>query len=120
MQKNPTIITAEPGKQEIIVTREFYAPREKVFKVFIDPTLYVQWLGPRRLSMTLELFEPRSGGRWRYVHKDPDGGEYAFHGVFHEVTEPERIITTFEFDGLPEKGHVTLDTSRFESLPDGR
>ena len=68
----------------------------------------------------LDKFEPRSGGMWRYVHKDKEGNEYGFHGVNHEVLPPERIIDTFEFEGLPEKGHVALDTARFEELPGGR
>lgn len=115
-----TNLIAEPGKQEIIITREFDAPRELVFKAFTDPKLYIQWLGPRDLTMTLEKFEPRPGGMWRYIHKDQDGNEFGFHGVYHEVTAPERIIGTFEFEGLPEKGHVMLETARFEALPDGR
>jgi uncharacterized protein YndB with AHSA1/START domain len=118
--KNRTNITAEPGKQEIIITRVFDAPRELVFKAFTDPKLYVQWLGPRNLTMTLDKFEPRNGGMWRYVHKDQNGNEFAFHGVNHEVLSPERIIGTFEFEGLPEKGHVSLETARFEELPGGR
>jgi uncharacterized protein YndB with AHSA1/START domain len=117
---NKTLITAEPGKQEVFITREFDAPRELVFKAFTDPKLYVQWLGPRRLKMSLETFEPKDGGRWRYIHKDESGNEYGFHGVNHEVRSPERIIGTFEFEGLPEKGHVALETVRFEELPGGR
>lgn len=70
--------------------------------------------------MTLETFEPRNGGSWRYIQKDPDGNEYAFHGVNHEVLAPERIIGTFEFEGLPEKGHVILETARFETFPGDR
>lgn len=117
---NITKITAEPGKQEIIITREFNAPRELVFKAFTDPDLYTQWLGPRELTMTLETFEPRNGGSWRYIQKDTEGNEYVFHGVNHEVLSPERIIGTFEFEGLPEKGHVILETARFEELPGNR
>ena len=117
---NKTTITAEPGKHDILITREFDAPRELVFKAFTDPELYVQWLGPRRLKMTLEKFEPKSGGSWRYTHKDEKGNEFGFHGVNHEVTFPERIIGTFEFEGLPEKGHVSLETVRLEELPGGR
>jgi uncharacterized protein YndB with AHSA1/START domain len=117
---NKTTITAEPGKQEIFVTREFDAPREIVFRAHTDPGLYVQWLGPRELTMTLEKFEPRNGGSYRYIHKDHDGNEYAFHGVNHEVLAPERIIGTFEFEGLPEKGHVILGTLKFEELPGNR
>ncbi len=115
-----TKITAEPGKQEIIIEREFDAPRDLVFKAFTDPKLYVQWLGPRELTMTLETFEPGNGGSWRYIQKDADGNEYAFHGVNHEVLSPERIIGTFEFEGLPEKGHVILETARFEELSGNR
>ena len=120
MAKNDTKITVEPGKQETIIEREFNAPRELIFKAFTDPKLYIQWLGPRELTMTLEKFEPRNGGNWRYIHKDQDGNEYAFHGVYHEVTIPERIIATFEFEELPESGHVGLETMKFEALPGNR
>ena len=118
--KHETNLTAEPGQHDYAITREFEAPRELVFRTFIDPKLITQWLGPRRLVMTLDTFEPRDGGRYRYIHKDTDGTEYAFHGVYHEVTAPERIISTFEFEGLPEKGHVVLGTALFEALPGGR
>jgi uncharacterized protein YndB with AHSA1/START domain len=118
--KNETVITAEPGKQELFITREFDAPRELVFRAYTDPQIYAQWLGPRDLTTTFEVFEPFSGGRWRFIQKDKDGNEYAFHGVTHEVTPLERIIGTFEFEGLPESGHVLLETTKFESLPGGR
>jgi uncharacterized protein YndB with AHSA1/START domain len=117
--KNKTVVTAEPGKQEVIITREFDAPRELVFKAHTDPNLYAQWLGPRGYEMVLETFEPHSGGRYRYIHKDSHGNEFAFHGVFHEISQ-DRMIQTFEFEGLPEPGHVTLDTMRLESLPGNR
>jgi uncharacterized protein YndB with AHSA1/START domain len=118
--KNQTKVIAEPGKQELFITREFDAPRELVFKAFTDPELYTQWVGPRDLTMNLETFEPTSGGRWRYIQKDNEGNEFGFHGVNHEVLAPERIISTFEFEGLPESGHVLLETTRFEELPGGR
>lgn len=117
--KNKLVVTAEPGKQEVIVTREFDAPRDLVFKAHTNPKLYCQWLGPRGYEMVLETFEPYSGGRYRYIHKDSNGNEFAFHGVFHEISE-ERMIQTFEFEGLPEPGHVTLDTMRLEALPGNR
>lgn len=117
---NKTEITAEPGNLEITVTREFDAPRDLVFKAHTDPSLYTQWLGPRELKMTLERLEPRNGGIWRYIHEDKAGNKYAFHGVYHEVLPPERIIGTFEFEGLPETGHVILGTTRFEALPGDR
>jgi uncharacterized protein YndB with AHSA1/START domain len=113
-------LTAEPGRQEIVITREFDAPRELVFKAHTDPNLYTQWIGPRGLTTTVETFEPRNGGSWRYVQNDPNGNEYAFHGVNHEVTSPVRIIGTFEYEGLPEKGHVILQTVKFDALKGDR
>ena len=70
--------------------------------------------------MTLEKFEPTNGGSWRYIHRDEDRNEYTFHREHHEVTSPERIISTFEFEGLPEPGHVSLETTTFEELPGGK
>jgi uncharacterized protein YndB with AHSA1/START domain len=119
MSKNNTTITVEPGKQELFITREFDAPRKLVFKAHVDPELYVQWLGPRGYEMTLETFEPHGGGRYRYLHRDEDGNEFGFHGVFHEMSE-DLMIQTFEFEGLPERGHVILDTMRLEELPGNR
>lgn len=116
---NTTTITAERGKQEIFIDREFDAPHELVFKAFTDPKLLIKWLGPYELKMRIEKFEARSGGSYRYLHTR-DGKEYAFRGVIHEVCSPERIIKTFEFEGLPEKGHVILETAKFEALPNNR
>lgn len=115
--KNKTSITAEPGKQDLLITREFDAPREMVYRAHIDPDLFVQWLGPHGYEMKLETFEPRSGGGYRYVHKDKDGNEFGFHGAFHVMT-PERMVQTFEFEGYP--GHVSLDSMTLEDLPGGR
>jgi len=118
--RNTTNIIAELGLQELFNIREFNAPRELVFRAFIDPDFYSQWYGPRGSVMVIEKFEPKNGGFWRYTLKDHRGKEYAFHGVYHEVKAPERIIDTVEFEGLPEKGHVILRTNKFEELPDNR
>lgn len=119
-EKPRTVFIAEPGKQEVTVVREFDAPRVLVFKAFTDPTLYVKWIGPRGYGMKLEKFEPKNGGSWRYIHKDQNGNEFGFHGVYHEVLPPELLIDTFEFEGLPERGHVSLESARFEELPGAR
>jgi uncharacterized protein YndB with AHSA1/START domain len=113
-------ITAEPGKQELFITREFDAPRDMVFEAFTNPELVVKWLGPRNMEMTLDYYDSRSGGSYRYIHSDGNGNSFAFNGVFHEITAPVRAIQTFEFEGLPERGHVSLDTAIFEELPDNR
>jgi uncharacterized protein YndB with AHSA1/START domain len=108
-----TQIIAEPGMPQIVITREFDAPRSVIFRAYTDPELVVQWLGPRRLTMTVDRFEVRDGGTWRYIHRDVDGNEYGFHGVFHGAPSPENgIVQTFEFEGAP--GHVSLETLTFE------
>jgi uncharacterized protein YndB with AHSA1/START domain len=111
-----TQITAEPGMPQIVITREFDAPRDLVFRAYSDPELLVQWLGPRDLTMTFDYHEPRDGGRWRYVSKDAEGNEYGFHGVFHGTPSPDGTVQTFEFEGAP--GHVALETLTFEERDD--
>lgn len=107
-----TRISAEPGTAQITITREFDAPRDLVFRAHTDPALLVQWLGPRDLTLTVDRYDVRDGGRWRYVHTDAQGNAYGFHGVFHGDPSPEAIVQTFEFEGAP--GHVKLDTTTLE------
>lgn len=116
---NQTIVTAEPGKQELFIIREFDAPRELVFRAHTDPEIYKKWVGPHGMKMTIEHWDCRDGGTYKYTH-ERDGHKYAFFGTYHEVTAPERFIGTFEFDGLPERGHVIMGKTTFEDLPNGR
>jgi uncharacterized protein YndB with AHSA1/START domain len=113
-----TEITAPPGLPFIEIRREFDAPRELLFQAHTDPDLFARWIGPRRLTTIIDVFEPRDGGRWRFVQREADGTEYAFHGVFHGLPRLDGILQTFEFEGWP--GHVSLDSLRFEDLGDGR
>jgi uncharacterized protein YndB with AHSA1/START domain len=117
---NKTTMIAEPVKQEIFFVRELDAPRELVFKTITEPELYSQWLGPRRLTTKFEKLESKNGGSYRFINEDENGNKFAFHGVYHEVLYPERIILTFEYEGLPEKGHVSLEITKFEELPNRR
>jgi uncharacterized protein YndB with AHSA1/START domain len=119
MSDNKTVIVAEPERLELFITREFDAPRELVFRAHTEPGLYEKWVGPDDLGMKVEKMNAVDGGSWSFVN-EREGHRYHFHGVYHEVLAPERIIGTFEFDGLPEKGHVILGTTRFEDLGDGR
>jgi uncharacterized protein YndB with AHSA1/START domain len=112
-----TQITAEPGIPQVVITREFEAPRDLVFRAYTDPELIVRWLGPRELTMRFDHHEPRDGGRWRYVSTDPAGNEHGFHGVFHGDPSVDGIVQTFEYEGVP--GHVALETVTFEEA-DGR
>jgi uncharacterized protein YndB with AHSA1/START domain len=107
-----TNVIAEPGKQEIVITRILDAPRDLVFKAYTDPNAIPQWWGPRNLTTVVDQMDVRPGGIWRFVHRDAEGNEYGFHGVYHDVVSPERIVSTFEFEGMP--GHVLLSTMTFE------
>jgi uncharacterized protein YndB with AHSA1/START domain len=102
-----TTVIAEPGKQEVVIIRTFDASRERVFKLYTDPDRIPQWWGP---GTVVHEMEPQSGGRWRFVQHE-DGNEYGFHGVYHDITSPERVVNTFEFEGIP--GHVLLETVTF-------
>ncbi|MDP4219248.1 MAG: SRPBCC family protein [Bacteroidota bacterium] len=109
-----TTIIAEPGKQEVTVSRIFNAPPERVFKAAIDPKAIPEWWGPRSLTTEVESLEPKPAGKWRIVQTDPSGNVYGFHGVYHAVVPPKEIVRTFEYEGTP--GHVVLETSILENL----
>ncbi len=106
-----TQITAEPGIPQIIISREFDAPRDLVFRAHIEPDLLEQWLGPRDLTTAIDRYDARDGGTWRYVQTDAQSNSYGFHGVFHGDPSPDAIVQTFEFEGAP--GHVCLRTAFF-------
>lgn len=112
-----TEFVIEPGRQDIVITRTFDAPREVVYKALTDPDLIPRWWGPRRYETLVDRAEVRPGGRWRYRNRDADGSEFAFKGVYHDLVAPERIVQTFEFEGMP--GHVSLESLTLEAV-DGR
>ena len=112
--RNETEIAADPNLPTIVITREFDAPPERVFRAYVEPDLVSQWLGPRRLTMRIEEYDARTGGSYRYLHVDEDGSEYAFRGVFHEVRPTDRIVQTFTYEDFPDG--VALETATFEDL----
>jgi uncharacterized protein YndB with AHSA1/START domain len=109
-----TTIVAEPGTQEVVISRVFDAPRELVYRAYTDPSLIPDWWGPDQYRTTVDEMEVRPGGRWRFVQVAEDGGEHAFHGVYHDATGPERLVQTFEYEGAP--GNVLLETMTFEDV----
>jgi uncharacterized protein YndB with AHSA1/START domain len=113
---NKTIFIAEPGKQEVTYTRIFNAPRDRVFKATTDPLAIPKWWGPREMKTVVDKMDAKPGGMWRFVQTDAKGGIFAFNGVYHEVT-PERIVQTFEYEGMP--GHTTFEVGTLEELPNG-
>ncbi len=112
-----TRIDLDPDVPLVRITREFDAPREKVFRAHTDPDLLVQWLGPRDTEMRIDHFDCRTGGSYRYVHSQ-GGEEYGFRGCFHEVRPDERIVQTFTFEGMPDG--VALEKLVLEDLGNGR
>jgi uncharacterized protein YndB with AHSA1/START domain len=114
---NETQIIADPTVPLVRIIREFDASREKVFRAHTDPELLVQWLGPRDLTMTVDHYDCRTGGSYRYLHTRGDD-EFGFHGCFHEVRSPEVIVQTFTFEGFPDG--VALERLTLEDLGAGR
>jgi uncharacterized protein YndB with AHSA1/START domain len=115
---DPTTITAPEGLPFIEIVREFDAPVAAVYNAWADPAIASKWLGPDGYEMHVETYDFVPGGSWRYLHTDPEGNEYAFHGVFHAVKPEELVIQTFEWEGMPDQ--VSLESLRFEALPGGR
>ena len=117
-EQEPTVrarITTS-GDRDVRIERIFNAPRERVWQAMTDPKLVAQWWG-RGNKLDIERLELKRGGHWRFVEHS-DHGVHGFEGRFAEVTPPERVVQTFEWDGMP--GHVALETMTLEDLGDGR
>ncbi|NKY98147.1 SRPBCC family protein [Nocardiopsis alborubida] len=110
-------VIAEPGQHDIVITRSFDAPRDVVFRAMTDPEYLARWWGLKENETVIDRADLRPGGSWRFVEHAPDGREYGFHGVVHDIVAPERFVQTFEFEGMP--GHVCLETTTLEER-DGR
>ena len=105
-----------PADREFRTERTFDAPRDRVWRALTEPALLAQWWG-RGHRLTIEKFEAKRGGHWRFVEHAADGN-FGFEGRFREVTPPSRMVQTFEWDGMP--GHPLLQTLDLEELPGGR
>lgn len=116
MSKNNLVVERE--NLAFTMSRIFDAPREMVWKAFTDPKLVPQWWGLRTSTTIVDKLDLREGGVWRFVQMDPDGNEHAFNGVFKEVSAPERLAYTFEYEPLA--GRISTDTIILEELPDGK
>jgi uncharacterized protein YndB with AHSA1/START domain len=103
--RNPTTVTT-PGEREVRIEREFDAPRELVWEAYTDAELLKEWLGPRRLEMTVQEMDVREGGSYRYTHTDEDGSAFVFFGEFQEVDPPRLLVQTFQWEGNDQPGSV--------------
>ena len=105
-------LVADPAQPTIVGTRVFDAPRRLVFEAHSSPEHLRHWWGWRDSTLPVCDMDFRPGGAWRFVQRTADGQEYGFRGVYREIVPPERIVQTFEFDGMP--GHISVETLTFE------
>ncbi len=113
-QSAVTATVTTPTEREIHIERTFDAPRDRVFAVYTDPALIPEWWGPRGTTTEVVEMDVRTGGDWRFVAHNSDGSQTGFRGTYREVTAPERIVQTFEWEGMP--GYISVETAVFEDL----
>jgi len=111
-KNDPSTTLSMPSDREIVITRVFDAPRKLVFEAISKPEYVTRWWGPRSMTMISCEMDFRPGGSWRFVKRGPDGNDYGFRGVYREIEPPERIVQTFEFEGMP--GHGSVETATLE------
>ena len=107
-----------PTDDQILITREFDAPKQLVYKAFTTPELVKRWWNAKRGEVTVAEIDLRVGGKWRYVMIAYDGSEVGFHGEYREIVPNERLVSTEVYEGLPEgvseEQGGTLNTTTFE------
>ena len=118
-----TAILTLPTDEQILITREFDAPKHLVYKAWTTPELVRRWWHAKRGEVTVVEIDLRVGGKWRYVMVADDGFEVGFHGEYREVVADERIVSTEVYEGLPEgvseEDAATVNTATFSEV-DGR
>jgi uncharacterized protein YndB with AHSA1/START domain len=117
MVSSGTAVVTLPTETQILITREFDAPKHLVFKAYTTPQLIKRWWSGNRGKVTSADVDLRVGGKWRYVMTANEGFEVAFHGEFREIVPNERIVSTEVYEGMPDG--EALDTATFTEV-DGR
>ncbi len=105
------------NSQNILGTITINAPLAKVFEAHTNSDLFKKWWG-RGHELDVHAFKAEDGGLWHIGEKADDGNTYEFRGSFHEIAPNERIVWTFEFLGMPERGHVALEKLEFSAIDD--
>jgi uncharacterized protein YndB with AHSA1/START domain len=106
-----------PADEQILITREFDAPKHLVYKAFTTPELVKRWWHANRGEMTIAEIDLRVGGKWRYVMVADGGFEVGFHGEYREIVPNERLVSTEVYEGMPDAEAV--NTATFTEM-DGR
>jgi uncharacterized protein YndB with AHSA1/START domain len=100
-----------PSDTQILITRDFAAPKHLVYKAVTTPELVEKWWNAKRGEVTQCEIDLREGGKWRYVMETPDGFEVAFHGEYREIVPNERVVTTEAYEGAPDPDeNATVNT----------
>ena len=119
MMDTHTATVTLPADEQILIEREFDAPKELVWQAFTTPELVRRWWHARRGEMTVAEIDLRPGGNWRYAMTATNGGfEVAFHGEYREIVPHERIVSTEVYEGAPDAGEA-VNTMTLEER-DGR
>jgi uncharacterized protein YndB with AHSA1/START domain len=121
MTSSGTAVVTLPSETEILITREFDAPRHLVYRAFITPELIERWWSGKRGEVTSVEVDLRVGGAWRFVMKANEGFEVAFHGEYRQIVPNERIVSTevYEMPETADDEQGTLNTTTFTEI-DGR
>jgi uncharacterized protein YndB with AHSA1/START domain len=109
--------TVNRKEMKVVVERTFHAQPARVFKAVTDLESVPHWWGPRRFKTTVDKMDVRKGGSWRYIVHTEDGTQFAFHGVYREVSAPKRLSYTFNVEGAS-GDNETIETVTFESVGD--
>ena len=110
MTSSSTAVVTLPTDTQILITREFDAPRHLVYRAWTTPELIKRWWSGDRGEVTIAEVDLRVGGTWRYVMRANGGFEVAFHGEYREIVPNERIVATEIYEGMPEAEAVTTNT----------
>jgi len=105
-----TAVVTLPTDTQILITREFNAPKHLVYKASTTPELVKRWWNAKRGEMTVVDIDLRVGGKWRYVMVTPEGFEVGFHGEYREIVPSERIVNTEVYEGMPDGEAVNTVT----------
>ena len=125
MTSSGKAVVTLPTETQILITREFDAPRRLLYRACTEPELIAQWWSGQRGKVTSVEVDLREGGTWRYVMTANEGFEVAFHGTFREIAPAERTVSTEVFEGVPQIGlqgsdeEGTLNTTTFEDIDGG-
>ena len=100
-----------PAEDQILITREFGAPKDLVYRAVTEPELVKRWWNAKRGEVTVAEIDLRVGGKWRYAMSTPEGFEVAFHGEYREIVPNERVVTTEAYEGAPDPdANATVNT----------